>query len=324
MGRLSREQLESFNEQGYLLVEGLLDPAADLDPVIAEYHTVLDALADQLCRAGRISDPCAHLDFNERFLRICEESCDVHKQYFDFSLPKGDVQPDTPLWVGPAVFNTLRNPRLLDVVEQFIGPEIYSNPVQHVRLKPPERRAPLDPASGEIQLGITPWHQDNGVVTEDADDTDMLTVWFPLWDAPVESGCLEVIPRSHLAGLQRHCPSTGGPRIIEEALQREAAIPQPMRRGDVLFLTRYTQHASLPNLSDSVRWSFDLRYNPVGQPTGREVFPGFVARSRANPAAELRDPHAWAQLWYETRARMAAPDYVDASYDRWDINHPSC
>ena len=97
-----------------------------------------------------------------------------------------------------------------------------------------------------------------------------------------------------------------------------------MRRGDVLFLTRYTQHASLPNLSDSVRWSFDLRYNPVGQPTGREVFPGFVARSRANPAAELRDPHAWAQLWYETRARMAAPDYVDASYDRWDINHPSC
>lgn len=324
MSRLRSEQLEHFYEQGYLLVEGLLDPVADLDPLIAEYHGVLERLADELYAQGRIRERHAGLDFNERFLRICEESQDVHNQYFDFSLPKGGVQPDTPLWVGPAVFHILRNERLLDVVEQFIGPEIYSNPVQHVRLKPPEHRAPLDPDGGRIQLGITPWHQDNGVVTEDADDTEMLTVWFPLWDAPVESGCLEVIPRSHRVGLQRHCPSPGGPRLIEEVLQREAAVAQPMRRGDVLFMTRHTQHASLPNLSERVRWSLDLRYNPVGQPTGRGLFPGFVARSRANPAGELRDARAWAQRWYDARAHMAAPDFVEQSFDRWDINHPAC
>ncbi len=321
---LSREQLDEFNEKGYLLVEGLLDPVNDLDPIIAEYHTVLDNLADELYAGGRISERFEELDFSERFLHICDETQDVHKQYFDFSLPKGDVRPDTPLWVGPAVFNMLRNERLLDVVEQFIGPEIYSNPVQHVRLKPPEHRCPWDADAEQIQLGITPWHQDNGVVTEDADDTEMLTVWFPLWDAPVEAGCLEVIPYSHLAGLQRHCPSYGGPRLVEEVLEREAATPQPMRRGDVLFMTRYTQHASMPNLSDSVRWSYDLRYNPTGQATGRGEFPGFVARSRKDPASELRDAHAWAQLWYDTRAHMAAPAYEDVSFDRWDINHPSC
>ncbi len=324
MSLLSREQLDSFNEKGYLLVEGLLDPVADLDPIIAEYQTVLDNLADELHAQGRIRERYRELDFNERFLRICEESQDVHKQYFDFSLPKGGVKPDTPLWVGPAVFHMMRNERLLDVVEQFIGPEIYSNPVQHVRLKPPEHRSPWDPEAEQIQLGITPWHQDNGVVTEDADDTEMLTVWFPLWDAPVEAGCLEVIPYSHVEGLQVHCPSYGGPRLIEEALQREAAVPQPMRRGDVLFMTRYTKHASLPNLSDSVRLSFDLRYNPTGQPTGRGEFPGFVARSRANPASELHDARAWAQLWYDARGQMAAPDYEEVSFDRWDINHPSC
>ncbi len=324
MGRLSNEQLDTFYGQGYLVVEGLLDPVVDLDPIIAEYHAVLDNLADELYAQGIIREKYTDLDFSERFLRICDESQNVHKQYFDFSLPKGGVKPDTPLWVGPAVFNALCNERLLDVVEQFIGPEIYSNPVQHVRLKPPEHRAPLDPDKGVIQLGITPWHQDNGAVTEDADETEMLTVWFPLWDAPVESGCLEVIPNSHSAGLQRHCPSFGGPRIIEEVLEREAAVAQPMRRGDVLFMTRYTQHASLPNRSDSVRVSFDLRYNPIGQPTGREVFPGFVVRSRQNPASELHDARAWAQLWYDARARMAAPDFMDESYDRWDINHPSC
>ena len=101
-------------------------------------------------------------------------------------------------------------------------------------------------------------------MTENADETEMLTVWFSLWDAPVASGCLEVIPYSHRAGLQRHCPALGGPKIVEAVLEREAALAQPMRRGDVIFMTRYTQHASLPNISDSVRWSFDLRYNPIG------------------------------------------------------------
>ena len=198
----------------------------------------------------------------------------------------------------------------------------------HVEMEgtPLRMRTPRDAETGRLQMGATPWHQDGGVVTEDADETEMITVWFPLWDAPEEAGCLEVIPYSHRAGLQRHCPSPtgGGPSLHEEALQREAAVALPMRRGDVLFMTRYTQHASLPNRSERMRWSFDLRYNPVGQPTGREVFPGFVARSRRHPESELRDARAWAQLWYDTRARMAAPDFVDFSYNRWTSDYPGC
>ena len=31
-------------------------------------------------------------------------------------------------------------------------------------------------------------HQNNGVVLPEADQTEMLTVWFPLWDATVENG----------------------------------------------------------------------------------------------------------------------------------------
>ena len=81
-------------------------------------------------------------------------------------------------------------------MEEVIGPEIYSNPIQHGRLKLPESRAIRD-AEGNILQGATPWHQDNGVTQPEADETDMITVWFPLWDAPIESGCLEVIPRSH-------------------------------------------------------------------------------------------------------------------------------
>jgi len=40
------------------------------------------------------------------------------------------VGEDTPIHLSEAVFNFLRNPRLLDAVETLIGPEIYSNPIQ--------------------------------------------------------------------------------------------------------------------------------------------------------------------------------------------------
>jgi phytanoyl-CoA hydroxylase len=328
MTHLTEAQVAQFHEEGYLVVEGLLDPQVDLDPVIDEYHGVLDKLARELYERGEISSPYADLPFGERLMRIYEESGKVHAQYFDFSLPQGNVKENTPLWVGPAVFNTLRNERLLDAVESIIGPEIYSNPVQHVRLKPPEDRTPINPETGHIQLGATPWHQDNGVVLPEADETQILTVWFPLWDASAENGCLQVVPYSHRDGLLLHCPGTGkragfGLHIPDQLFRKADAIPLPMKRGDVLFLTSRTCHASLSNYSDTVRWSFDLRYNPTGQPTGRGAFPGFVARSRSNPESELRDPQAWAELWYETRRRLAE-EQVKGPFNRWSANHPVC
>ena len=326
MAFLSEAQVRQFAEEGYLLVRGLLDPEEDLDPVIAEYHTVLDNLAQTLYEQGEISDIYADVPFGERLVKIYQESGKVHAQYFDFSLPQGNVKPDTPFWAGPAIFRTLRNEKLLDAVESIIGPEIYSNPVQHVRLKPPEHLTPLNPETGRIQLGATPWHQDNGVVLPEADETQILTVWFPLWDASEKHGCLTVVPRTHQDGLYTHCPGgkTGfGLHVPDALFDREAAQPMPMKQGDVLFLTSRTLHASLSNHSDEIRWSFDLRYNPIGQPTGREAFPGFVARSRTNPASELHDPQAWETLWRDTRDRLAQ-EQLKGPFNRWDGSELVC
>lgn len=323
MAHLSADQVAQFEEQGYLVVGGLLDPEADLDPIIEEYKGVLDRLAQDLVASGQITSTYADLTFGERLIRIYQESGKVHAQYFDFSLPQGGVIPDTPMWVGPAVFRAMTNPRLLDAVESLIGPEIYSNPVQHVRIKPPEHLTPKDD-KGHVQLGATPWHQDNGVVLPEADETEMLTVWFPLLDAPVEAGPLQVIPYSHREGLRTHCPGRpGGLAIPDPLLEMDQAIPVPLKRGDVLFLHRRTCHASLSNVSDNIRWSFDLRYNPIGQATGRGAFPGFVARSRAHPDQELHDPEGWAALWYAARQRLAEENY-NQPFNRWDGKAPVC
>ena len=317
--RLTADELNRFQRDGYVLVEGVLDRAAVIEPLLAEYAGVLDRLAHELHDRGEIACPYDELEFGERMVRVYQESGRDHSRYFDFSLPGSGVTPDSHLWVGPAVFRVLTNERVLDLVECLIGPEIYSNPVQHVRIKPPERLLP-DGAT-DVLARANPWHQDNGVVNPVADHTNMLTVWISLSDAPAERGCLQVIPGSHRHALRTHCPQRRL-SIPDALLDLDRATPVPTRSGDVILMHKHTCHGSRPNVSDQLRCSLDLRYNPTGQPTGRPQYPGFVARSRRDPGSELRDPEAWAKLWYEARARLAVDPGPPGH--RWRGDEPAC
>jgi ectoine hydroxylase-related dioxygenase (phytanoyl-CoA dioxygenase family) len=111
-------------------------------------------------------------------------------------------------------------------------------------------------------------------------------------------------------------------RLLTESNQSRA-IGIPLKRGDVLFMHRLTCHAAFPNLSRNVRWSMDLRYNPIGQATGREDFPGFVARSRAHPETELHDAKAWAKMWYDARQALAKTS-EPTRFHRWDAKAAVC
>ena len=57
MPQLTPFQLDHYRERGFVLVEDLLDPAADIDPVLAEYDEVLDRLANELFAAGQLTWP---------------------------------------------------------------------------------------------------------------------------------------------------------------------------------------------------------------------------------------------------------------------------
>jgi phytanoyl-CoA hydroxylase len=202
---LTDEQLTHFDEEGYLLVRGMLDVDKVIQPIIDEYHGVLDNLARELYQAGQIASTYDDLPFGKRLTQIVVESGQIHAQYFDFSLPQTGIEADTPFWAGPAVFRCITDPTLLDVAESIVGPEIWSNPVQHVRLKPPERLVPKD-HNGQALVSATNWHQDSGVVLPEADASKVLTVWFPLNEATLENGCLQIMPQSHRSGLHTHCP----------------------------------------------------------------------------------------------------------------------
>ena len=87
-------------------------------------------------------------------------------------------------------------------------------------------------------------------------------------------------------------------------------------KGDLIVFNKKLVHGSLDNESDQVRVSCDLRYNPIGEATGRKWFPGFNARSK-------NDPVKWAESWVEaknTLVKAGTPDF----YSRWDADNPSC
>lgn len=320
---LTRDQIKQFRDQGYLVVEDVIDVERYLDPLVAEYGERLDEIVAGL--AGSLPSNYEGLPFGSRLTRLYADTGRSWAQHFDFSLPFKGVKPDEPCHFGPAVFAMLRNDRILDVVESLIGPEIYSNPVQHVRLKPPQHLVPSDPRIGKGLLGATEWHQDASVVVEEADNTEILTVWIPLVDVDERNGCLCVVPRNHKRGLLQHCiDALRGKYLPTAKFDADRAKPLPMRRGSILVMDKMTPHSSLENKSDDVRVSMDLRFNPVGQPTGRPEFPGFVARSRRDPAAELRDPLAWEESWLATRERMSAHPELVPAFTRWREDAPGC
>ena len=300
-----------FDTHGYFIARGLLDPETDLRPIRQEYSALLDSLAEEWHRSGKVTSACSDLPFAERLCKFTSEGEDCLR-HFDISLPS-HCRADTPIHLGPAVFNLLRNARILDVLENFIGGEIYSNPVQHIRIKTPERIVPKALLNG--LTAAVGWHQDMGVVNPEADETTMISVWVAVLDATVENGCLQVVPGSHRGDLAVHCNYVEGKRQyfqvnIPDSLVAPNHLPLPMKAGDVLFFHKKLMHSSLPNTSDGVRWSFDLRYNPVGQPTGRPWLPGFVARSKSNRESELRDPAEWADLWLQARTLLSSGEGI--------------
>lgn len=273
--------IDRFNHDGYLLIKRVLTDA-DLQPVIDEYDAVVDRLANDLLAEGRIADPCAGEPFETRLASLCRQDEQTYRDADDLM--------DIASVLGPATFDLLRNARLLDAIEPFVGAEIACSPIQHVRCK-----LPADIGDGASSY-VAPWHQDAQVHTEEADTVFILTVWIPLVDTDERNGCLKVIPGVHRESRVLWSEGFG---VSEANLPAEPPVALPMRKGDVLLLHKLTPHCSEPNRTGEIRWSLDLRYQKAGTPSGRSCYPDFVARSRANPDSELTDWTAWKHAWEE-------------------------
>jgi hypothetical protein len=93
---------------------------------------------------------------------------------------------------------------------------------------------------------VLPWHQDGGTFWG-VEPAPHLQIWTALDDCPVDGGCVEVLPGSHLAGLA----TPQGGVIVDEALHAAdaevRALPLPARAGETMLIHNHLWHRSRRN-----------------------------------------------------------------------------
>jgi len=283
-GSLSREQVEFYDTEGYLVLKALLNEE-DLAPCCQAMNTRVQMIAEALFRDGLIKDTFENEPFKTRLARLFHGLSDQ-----DF-LKYGRSWRDR----FPGYFTFMSNPKILDAVESLIGGELFANPVYNTRPKVPR-----------VAAGAVPWHQDKSY-WPDANSNPVITVWIPLVDSTPENGCLHVWPRTHRTWmLKYHTENRSGTGYTEidsaqiQKLEREA-IALPVSVGSAIHFNDRCVHMSTPNNSDHVRWSVDLRYQPTDQDPMLKHGAGFLARSYRFP-----DRVATLEDWLANRPERAA------------------
>jgi len=138
-------------------------------------------------------------------------------------------------------------PRLLDLIEQLIGPDILFH-YSKLHLKAPKVGSIVD------------WHQDFAFYPHT--NTDLVTAMLYLDDATRENACLQGLSGSHKLGLADHYDNghfrgkVAGPG----APKPELAVPIEAPAGSVVFIHPLLLHYSAPNQSDKYRRSFFAAY----------------------------------------------------------------
>lgn len=272
---LSKPQLQQYHSEGYLLVRNAISP-----DTLALARTVLERWVDKTIgswvQKGLLPSPLSELDFEHRLVKAWETA----------GRPKYSRSPRRDL-VSPELFQFLSQPELLNLAEELLGtPEVYLHGVFNARPKLPDQK-----------WTDTPWHQD-AQYFRDAETVHVVTMWMPLQPVTERNSCLQVAPGLHHGVLHASYEDkeSGFIGLSPEARADLNGISIEMNPGDILCFTQKTPHRALPNLSDAVRWSMDLRYEatPTATASGRKQ--GFVARSHEAPYS-VETYEEWLKKW---------------------------
>ena len=152
------------------------------------------------------------------------------------------------------VDDLMRNSKLLDAVEDLIGGDILCwNTIFWIK------------EAGS--QSFVSWHQD--LRYWGLDTNDLVSVWLALSPAPLESGCMHVLPGSHRGDLLPHNDEyqqdnllTRGQEIAVK-VDESKTVAMPLEPGEISLHNVRLAHASGPNRSSDRRIGISLHYMPT-------------------------------------------------------------
>ncbi|MEM7254584.1 MAG: phytanoyl-CoA dioxygenase family protein [Pseudomonadota bacterium] len=197
----------------------------------------------------------------------------------------------------------VHHPRVLDGVEDLIGPDILCYHLT-MHIKEPNTDA------------IIIWHQDDDYFH--LSPAEHVTAWVALSDATVESGCMRMVPGAHRHGLLPHIEDPQSNHLIRRGkgifgrFGLDDGIPVPVPAGSMSLHHTHTPHASGPNRGSDRRIGVGISYIPAHvRPLTKPVSSALLVRGNDryghfHPEERLsnsqsdaaRDAHAKAYRYY--------------------------
>ena len=212
---LTSKKIDFYHENGYLGVEGVLS-------------------ADEVAELRRVT---------EGFVQL-SGSVTEHTDVFDLEPGHTPESPKLRRLKDPVTQHEvykkfLHHPRILDIVEQLIGPGLRTNG-NKLNMKSPEYGSPVE------------WHQDWAFYPHTNDD--ILAVGVSMDEMKYENGCLLVIPGSHKGPVySHHQDGHFAGAVTEELPDADKAVPIELEEGGISIHHVRTLHASAKNVSSRPR-----------------------------------------------------------------------
>ncbi len=183
---------------------------------------------------------------------------------------------DDPFWV-----RLISDDRLLDIAQQFVGPDIALFATHYI-CKPPR--------TGQAVL----WHQDGSYWP--IEPMDVITMWLAVSDSTPANGCMRVIPRTHHLILEQHeerkdVDNVLGSAMREEHVDEAKAIDVILKAGDLSIHHPNIIHGSEANTSELWRMGLTIRYIPTSTRLLKpEMAAPFLLRGNAVPGVNAYRP----------------------------------
>ena len=159
-----------------------------------------------------------------------------------------------PHLLFPWVDEIVHAPEVLDAVEDLIGPDIR---LFHLTVWP------KDAGSGTY----VSWHQDATYFA--LEPACHVTAWVALSDAPVEAGCMEVVPGSHKLGQLPHAELQDPENLLSRGqtlaveVERNTTAFMPVTAGQFSLHHTHLVHNSRPNRWHDRRIGLGISYIPT-------------------------------------------------------------
>jgi hypothetical protein len=161
------------------------------------------------------------------------------------------VYRHSPHLLAEWAWELVHNDRLLNVVEQLLGPDLMC---WDTTLFAKPAHSP----------GYISWHQD--ITYWGLDEGKVCTAWVALSPSTVESGCLKVVPGTHLCDVVPHQDTFSEKNMLSRGqevavdVDEDKAVKVELQPGQASIHHVKIFHGSSPNRSDDRRIGFAIRY----------------------------------------------------------------